>query len=84
MTGDKVGHMRGIIPRSVEQIVEQAVLMRESGWEIIVMASMVRSRLFLYLRLLFRQHENLHYWTLFWLFFVFVILFLMSCFSDVG
>ena len=41
MTGDKVGHMRGIIPRSVEQIVEQAVLMRESGWEIIVTASMV-------------------------------------------
>lgn len=53
MTGDKVGYMRGIIPRSVEQIVEQAVLMRESGWEIIVTASMVRSRLFLYLRLLF-------------------------------
>jgi hypothetical protein len=49
-----VGHMRGIIPRSVEQIVEQAVLMRESGWEIIVTASMVRSRLFLYLRYLFR------------------------------
>jgi kinesin family member C1 len=64
MTGDKVGHMRGIIPRSVEQIVEQAVLMRESGWEIIVTASMVRSRLFLYLRLLFRHHENLKYWKL--------------------
>ena len=44
MTGDKVGHMRGIIPRSVEQIVEQAVLMREGGWEIIVTASMVRIR----------------------------------------
>lgn len=43
MTGDKVGHMRGIIPRSVEQIVEQVVLMRESGWEIIVTASMVRT-----------------------------------------
>lgn len=52
MTGDKVGHMRGIIPRSVEQIVEQVVLMRESGWEIIVTASMVRtvrSRQFIYL-----------------------------------
>lgn len=66
MTGDKVGHMRGIIPRSVEQIVEQAVLMRESGWEIVVTASMVRSRLFLYLGLLPRHHENLQYWTLSW------------------
>jgi hypothetical protein len=55
MTGDKVGHMRGIIPRSVEQIVEQAVLMRESGWEIIVTASMVRSKLFFYLRRLLRH-----------------------------
>lgn len=60
MTGDKVGHMRGIIPRSVEQIVEQAVLMRESGWEIIVTASMVRSRLFLCLRHLFIDIGHCH------------------------
>ena len=42
MTGDRVGEMRGIIPRSVEQIIEQVILMRESGWEIVVTASMVR------------------------------------------
>lgn len=43
MTGDRVGEMRGIIPRSVEQIIERVVLMRESGWEIVVTASMVRT-----------------------------------------
>jgi hypothetical protein len=42
MTGAKGGDMRGIIPRSVEQIIEQVMLMRESGWEIVVTASMVR------------------------------------------
>jgi hypothetical protein len=43
MTGDRVGEMRGIIPRSVEQIIERVILMRESGWEIVVTASMVRT-----------------------------------------
>ena len=43
MTGDRVGEKRGIIPRSVEQIIEQVILMRESGWEIVVTASMVRT-----------------------------------------
>lgn len=42
MTGAKGGDMRGIIPRSVEQMIEQVMLMRESGWEIVVTASMVR------------------------------------------
>jgi hypothetical protein len=42
MTGAKGGDMRGIIPRSVEQIIEQVMLMRENGWEIVVTASMVR------------------------------------------
>jgi hypothetical protein len=41
MTGAKGGDMRGIIPRSVEQIIQQVMLMRESGWEIVVNASMV-------------------------------------------
>lgn len=41
MTGAKGGDMRGIIPRSVEQIIQQVMLMRESGWEIVVTASMV-------------------------------------------
>jgi hypothetical protein len=43
MSGAKGGDMRGIIPRSVEQIIEQVMLMRESGWEIVVTASMVRT-----------------------------------------
>lgn len=42
MSGAKSGDMRGIIPRSVEQIIEQVMLMRESGWEVVVTASMVR------------------------------------------
>ena len=62
MTGDKVGHMRGIIPRSVEQIVEQVVLMRESGWEIIVTASMVRTFKIVYITVL--THSFLSSWTL--------------------
>jgi hypothetical protein len=43
MTGAKGGDMRGIIPRSVEQMIEQVMLMRESGWEIVVTASMVKT-----------------------------------------
>lgn len=42
MTGEKEGDMRGIIPRSVEQIIEQIMLMRINGWEIVVTTSMVR------------------------------------------
>ena len=41
MTGDKEGDMRGIIPRSVEQIIEQVMLMRADGWEVVVTTSMV-------------------------------------------
>ena len=43
MTGGKDGEMRGIIPRSVEQIIQQVMLMRSNGWEIVVTTSMVRS-----------------------------------------
>ena len=43
MTGDFNGNMRGIIPRSVEQIIEQVIEMRGNGWEIVVTMSMVRS-----------------------------------------
>jgi hypothetical protein len=41
MTGDKEGQMRGIIPRSVEQIIDQATHMRADGWDITVTMSMV-------------------------------------------
>lgn len=41
MTGDKEGAMRGIIPRSVGQIIEQVIQMRADGWEIVVTTSMV-------------------------------------------
>ena len=43
MTGDFNGQMRGIIPRSVEQIIEQVIEMRGNGWEIVVTMSMVRT-----------------------------------------
>ena len=44
MTGDKEGDMRGIIPRSVEQIIDQVMFMRSNGWEVVVTTSMVRVR----------------------------------------
>ena len=41
MSGDREGGMRGIIPRAVEQIVEQVLRMRADGWEVTVNASML-------------------------------------------
>ena len=41
MSGEKCGSQRGIIPRSVEQIIQQSVGMREHGWEMTVTASVV-------------------------------------------
>ena len=41
MSGEKDGANRGIIPRSVEQIIENTIRMREEGWEVVVTASMV-------------------------------------------
>ena len=41
MTGDFEGKMRGIIPRSVEQIIENVLQMRGNGWDIVVTMSMV-------------------------------------------
>ena len=41
MSGDKFGTQRGIIPRSVEQVIQQAISMRENGWEMSVSASVV-------------------------------------------
>lgn len=43
MTGNFDGKMRGIIPRAVEQIIEQVIEMRGNGWEIVVNMSMVRT-----------------------------------------
>jgi len=41
MSGDKFGSQRGIIPRSVEQIIQQSISMRELGWEMSISASVV-------------------------------------------
>jgi kinesin family protein C1 len=41
MSGDKQGKFRGIIPRSVEQIIERVMCMREDGWEVVVNTSML-------------------------------------------
>jgi kinesin family protein C1 len=41
MTGDNDGPSRGIIPRSVEQIIDQVIHMRSEGWEVSVSTSMV-------------------------------------------
>lgn len=41
MSGERAGTQRGIIPRAVEQILQQAVSMREAGWEMGVTASVV-------------------------------------------
>lgn len=41
MQGDKQGKLRGIIPRSVEQIIEKVMRMRDDGWEVIVNTSML-------------------------------------------
>jgi kinesin family protein C1 len=41
MTGDRQGKLRGIIPRAVEQVISNVILMKEDGWTITVTASMV-------------------------------------------
>ena len=41
MSGDKFGSQRGIIPRSVEQIIQQSISMRDLGWEMSISASVV-------------------------------------------
>lgn len=41
MSGDKSGSQRGIIPRSVEQVIHQAITMRDQGWDTTVTASVV-------------------------------------------
>jgi kinesin family protein C1 len=41
MTGNGEGDLRGIIPRSVEQIISRVLVMSEEGWNINVTASIV-------------------------------------------
>jgi kinesin family protein C1 len=41
MTGGRDEHSRGITPRSVEQIIKQVLVMKEQGWEVSLMASMI-------------------------------------------
>ena len=41
MTGDRKGSLRGIIPRAVEQILQQALRMRSEGWSLSVTTSIV-------------------------------------------
>jgi hypothetical protein len=41
MSGGRDGPARGLIPRAVEQIVEQVLRMRADGWEVTVNASML-------------------------------------------
>ena len=41
MSGGRDGPARGLIPRAVEQIVEQVLRMRADGWEVTVTASML-------------------------------------------
>lgn len=41
MTGSGEGELRGIIPRSVEQIISRVMVMSEEGWNINVTASIV-------------------------------------------
>ncbi len=41
MTGERQGKLRGIIPRAVEQVISNVILMKEDGWTITVTASMV-------------------------------------------
>lgn len=41
MTGDRRGAQRGIIPRAVEQIIEQVGRMRSEGWTVSVTVSIV-------------------------------------------
>lgn len=41
MSGDKFGSSRGIIPRSVEQILTEAQKLKGDGWEIVVTTSIL-------------------------------------------
>ena len=41
MSGDRNGSSRGIIPRSVEQLIENSIEMRAQGWEVSISASVV-------------------------------------------
>lgn len=41
MTGDRRGSERGITPRAVEQVIQQANEMKEQGWNVQITASMV-------------------------------------------
>ena len=41
MSGERLGSNRGIIPRAVEQIIEQTLSMKEQGWDMTVSVSVL-------------------------------------------
>ena len=41
MSGERTGSARGIIPRAVEQIISQVIVMAEDGWEVTLSVAMV-------------------------------------------
>ena len=43
MSGEKNGTLRGIIPRAVEQMITEIIILRQNGWDVSVTTSMVRT-----------------------------------------
>ena len=41
MTGERLGNQRGIIPRSIEELLQQSQKLQDSGWEIQLCVSIV-------------------------------------------
>ena len=43
MSGEGNGTSRGIIPRAVEQMISEMIILRQNGWDVSLTTSMVRA-----------------------------------------